>query len=257
MDNTIGDHVALTRLVDAPDGQSRFEAATLAYDGVLGPLRQSAVFETSAIRFGSWPGGYAGALPTSKQGQVVLVLEGAVRIEIGGDSRTFRSGDVLEMGQQSGQTAKVSAADGKPFRAAILDLGEAMGGTAGASKGQKTDRSLPFVRNATSDDQRSHFQDGALPYFNHGYGVLLTDDIAISRFQYVYAANDLRFEFHNAPQRQIVIPLTGGIEGENGDGTTCVIPIGGVYFGEDTTGEGHITKALNNSIRFSIFAHLV
>ena len=127
MDNTIGDHVALTRLVDAPDGQSRFEAATLAYDGVLGPLRQRAVFETSAIWFGSWPGGYAAALPTSKQGQVVLVLEGAVRIESGGDSRTFRSGDVLEMGQQSGQAAKVSAADGKPFRAAILDLGEAMG----------------------------------------------------------------------------------------------------------------------------------
>jgi hypothetical protein len=149
------------------------------------------------------------------------------------------------------------ASEFTPFRAAILDLGDADRKTANAPARQPSERSLPFVRNVTGDDQRSHFQDGALAYFDQADGALMTNDIAISRFQYVYATSDLRFDFHNAPQRQIVIPLTGGIRGENGDGSTRVVPIGGVYFGEDIMGEGHITHALNNTIRFSIFAHLV
>ncbi|MFT5389984.1 MAG: hypothetical protein ACI8PT_000164 [Gammaproteobacteria bacterium] len=85
----------------------------------------------------------------------------------------------------------------------------------------------------------------------------MTDDIAITRFQWVYAGGDLSFAFHNAPQRQIVVPLTGGIRGENGGGTQREVPPGGVYFEEDTTGRGHITRALRDEIRFSIFAHLV
>lgn len=257
MDNTVGDHVALTRLVSGGDGQRRFEEDSLPYDSVLGPLRQSPVLESTAIRFGWWPTDYSGALPGSGPGKVTLVLEGAARVGDSGGGRVFRAGDVLELTGPTGASPRLSAEDGEPFRAAIIDLAGAGAPSAEIPKGPVSDKSLPFVRNITGDDQCSHFQDGSLIYYDQGDGVLLTDDIAISRFQYVYAASDLRFDFHNAPQRQIVIPLTGGIRGENGDGSTRVIPVGGVYFGEDTTGQGHITHALNNTIRFSIFAHLV
>lgn len=45
MDNRIGAHVALARLVEADDGRSWFADANLAYDKVLGPLSQSTVID--------------------------------------------------------------------------------------------------------------------------------------------------------------------------------------------------------------------
>jgi hypothetical protein len=137
-----------------------------------------------------------------------------------------------------------------------MDLGKGSDTAPGGHGLRNADQALPFVRNVTGEDQRSHFQDGELAYFHADNGALVTDGVAITRFQYVYAASDLRYDFHNAPQRQIVLPLTGGTQGQNGDGSRRVVSQGGVYFGEDTTGEGHITSAVNDAIRFSIFAHL-
>jgi len=84
---------------------------------------------------------------------------------------------------------------------------------------------------------------------------LCTNDVTINVFQFVLSLGVLSFNFHNAPQRQIVLPLTGGIEGENGEGSCRKVRPGEVYFGEDTTGQGHMTRALDGLARFSIFAH--
>lgn len=257
MDNKTGTHVIASRLVDGADGSGHFEDATLAYDQTLGPLRQSTVIEASSIRFQSWSGDFTGGFGTSPVACVVLILEGVARVTAGaGESRDFKPGDVLELTQVKAPGPRVGSADGAPFRAAIIDLGSAPREVIGAPDRRKADQTLPFVRNVTGEDQRSHFQDGELVYYHEDDGALVTEDIAITRFQYVYAASDLRYDFHNAPQRQIVLPLTGGTQGQNGDGSRRVIPAGGVYFGEDTTGEGHITSAVNDAIRFSIFAHL-
>jgi hypothetical protein len=114
MDNPIGAHVALTRLVEADDGRSRFADANLPYDKVLGPLRQSTVIDASAIRFGWWSAAYKGALPSSTQRQVVLVLEGVARIESDGASQAFSPGDVLELTQQSGSALQISSDNDQP-----------------------------------------------------------------------------------------------------------------------------------------------
>ena len=91
---------------------------------------------------------------------------------------------------------------------------------------------------------------------NRQINVFFTKAISIKQFQYVYATVDLRYDFHNATQKQIVLPLTGGTQGENGDGSRRVITVGGVYFGEHPTGEEHIASVVNDAIRFSFFAHL-
>jgi hypothetical protein len=257
VDNTDGAHVIVSRLIDGKDGLSHFEDATLPYDQALGPLRQSTVIDASTIGFWLWPGDFTGGFPQSPATRIVLILEGKATVESGtGESRDFKPGDVLELAQRNAPGPRIHAADGKPFRAAIMDLGTGADRAAGRRDIRKADQSLPFVRNVTGEDQRSHFQDLELAYYHADDGALVTDGVAITRFQYVYAASDLRYDFHNAPQRQIVLPLTGGTQGQNGDGSRRVIPQGGVYFGEDTTGEGHITSAVNDAIRFSIFAHL-
>jgi hypothetical protein len=258
MDNTAGEHVIVSRLVAGDDGRSRFENAFLPYDQVLGPLRQSTTIEASSICFRAWPGDHTGTLGSKSAPSVILVLEGSAKVESGrGESRRFTQGDVLEIAANETSDIGVCSADGLPFRGAEILFSTAPSKIPDGASRPKSEQGLPFVRNVTGDDNRSHFHDGTLPYFTEGNGSLVTEYIAISRFQYVYAASDLRYDFHNAPQRQIVLPLTGGTQGENSDGSRRVIPPGGVYFGEDTTGEGHITSAVNDAIRFSIFAHLV
>ncbi len=257
MDNTAGEHVAFSDLVDAGSGPSRFVEGTLPYDRTLGPLRQSEPIDAVSICFRWWPADFSGTFDWAAGRYVVLVSEGAVSILSGeGESRTFRQGDVLTLSQSGQPDYRIQASNGQPFRAAIIDLDGTYSDQKDAVELRKSEQSLPYVRNVTGIDERSHFEDGVLPYFVESDGSLFTRRFPLTKFQYVYAAADLRYDFHNAPQRQIVIPLTGGTQGENGDGSRRVISTGGVYFGEDTTGEGHITSAVDNAIRFSIFAFL-
>ena len=57
-------------------------------------------------------------------------------------------------------------------------------------------------------------------------------------------------------ERQIVLLLTGGLTMDYGDGSSAMVPPGGVLVGEDTEGRGHITRALDGAPRLSLFAHL-
>lgn len=256
-DNTDGRHVAISRLTGGRSEASRFEDMFLAYDEALGPLRQSVAIEASGIAFHWWPGDHVGLIGHAAGPRIILLMEGAAEVEADdGERRIFHPGGVLEHQPSGPADHVVRSSDGKPFRAAIIALGPQSLARAAPMVRESTDHALPYVRNVTGEDNRSHFQDGTLPYYTDADGGLVTESVSITRFQYVYAASDLRYDFHNAPQRQIVLPLTGGTQGENGDGSRRVIPAGGVYFGEDTTGEGHITSAVNNAIRFSIFAHL-
>jgi hypothetical protein len=51
-------------------------------------------------------------------------------------------------------------------------------------------------------------------------------------------------DFHNAPRRQIVTILTGGIEMSTGDGTTRQFHPGEMFLADDLTGQGHKTRDL-------------
>ena len=255
--NTQTQHVALSRLVAGDDGESCFEDDVISYTSNLGPLRQTATVPVTAISFHSWPADYASGFRPAVRRRIVLVTKGTAEVLAGsGEVRTFRPGDVLETLDCEGRGHIVRAGEDQPFGAALIELDNDTGYETEKPARGPSKQSLPFLRNITGDDGQSHFEDGALPYFAGDDGYLFTDDVAINAFQFVLSMGDLSFDFHNAPQRQIVLPLTGGIEGENGDGSRRQVLPGGVYFGEDTTGQGHITRALDGQARFSIFAHL-
>ena len=48
--------------------------------------------------------------------------------------------------------------------------------------------------------------------------------------------------FHNAPRRQIVVPLQGEVEIETGDGDSRVISAGMALLADDVNGQGHKSK---------------
>jgi len=257
MDNTFGQQVAFTQLIEGGLGPSKFENRRLPYDRALGPLRQSETIDATAICFRWWPANLSGTFNSTIGKRLILVTEGAVAVQSGdGESRTFRPGDVLELSQCDLLGHAIQAVDGLPFGAAVIDLDSAFSDQTKTAPPRQAEQSLPYARNLTGIDERSHFEDDVLPYFAASDGRLFTRKFALTKFQYVYAAADLLYDFHNAPQRQIVIPLTSGTQIKNGDGSRRIIPAGGVYFAEDTAGYGHITSAINDEIRFSIFAYL-
>jgi|TARA_B100001996_G_C18123114_1_gene385991 hypothetical protein len=53
---------------------------------------------------------------------------------------------------------------------------------------------------------------------------------------------EVAMDFHNAPRRQIVVPLQGEVEIETGDGDSRVISAGMALLADDINGQGHKSK---------------
>ena len=70
-------------------------------------------------------------------------------------------------------------------------------------------------------------------------------------FRETSGAYDL--DWHPAPRRQYVINLDAGMEITTSDGEKRVIGAGEVILVEDTTGKGHLSKAVSGAVRHSIF----
>jgi hypothetical protein len=64
------------------------------------------------------------------------------------------------------------------------------------------------------------------------------------------------YDFHNAPQKQYIILLDGGIEIETSLGETRRFEAGEILLVEDTSGKGHRTRNLKPEKRRSVFITL-
>ncbi len=115
---------------------------------------------------------------------------------------------------------------------------------------------MNVTRIYTGEDGESHFEDVNIPLFDRG---------AIGKFSTVEHASGVIFRetdgsynytWHPAPQRQYVITIEGEVEIEVGDGTIRQFGAGEVLLAEDTTGRGHISRAVNQQPRKSIFVTL-
>jgi hypothetical protein len=63
-------------------------------------------------------------------------------------------------------------------------------------------------------------------------------------------------DFHPAPARQYVVTLSGRSEIELADGTKIPLTPGHILLAEDTTGKGHISRAVGSEDRLSLFIQL-
>ena len=69
-------------------------------------------------------------------------------------------------------------------------------------------------------------------------------------------SGEYNLDWHNAPRRQFIIMLEGQVEIIIGDGTKRQFGPGDILLAEDTTGQGHISRAVNKQPRTSIFVTL-
>ena len=64
-----------------------------------------------------------------------------------------------------------------------------------------------------------------------------------------HVVSDYLNDWHQAPRRQYVINLSGESEVEVGDGTKRRLGPGAIYLADDTTGQGHISRAIGSQPR--------
>jgi hypothetical protein len=115
---------------------------------------------------------------------------------------------------------------------------------------------MKITRIYTGDDGESHFEDVEIPLIDRGGIGQISELEGATGVVFRTTDGDYDFGFHNAPRRQYVINLDASVEIETGDGTKRVLGPGDILLAEDTTGRGHISRAVDGRSRRSIFVTL-
>jgi len=117
-------------------------------------------------------------------------------------------------------------------------------------------KSFHVTRIYTGDDGESHFEDVEIPMIDRGGVGQISELQGATGVAFRETGGDYDFDFHNAPRRQYVINLDASVEIETGDGTKRTLGPGDILLAEDTTGRGHISRAVDGGARRSIFVTL-
>nr|WP_322626202.1 hypothetical protein [uncultured Flavobacterium sp.] len=99
----------------------------------------------------------------------------------------------------------------------------------------------------------NRFENLTVPLNDKGDIGFLSDEKNVKGiiFREVLPAYD--YDFHNAPQKQYIILVDGGVEIETSLGEKRIFNTGEILLVEDTTGKGHKTKNLEQKPRKSVF----
>ncbi len=116
---------------------------------------------------------------------------------------------------------------------------------------------MQITRLYTGDDGESHFEDEEIPLKDIGEIGSLSEWMPATGLVVRETGPDYDFSWHNAPRRQYVVMLSGGcVEIEVGDGSKRTLGPGDILLAEDTTGRGHISRAVDRQPRMSLFITL-
>ncbi len=105
----------------------------------------------------------------------------------------------------------------------------------------------------TDADGESHFRDVEVEWVEESAAGKLSrlEPATGIIFRQVPPSYDL--DWHPAPRRQYIINLDAGVQLTASDGESRTIGAGEVILVEDTTGKGHLSKAVENRVRHCIF----
>ncbi len=107
----------------------------------------------------------------------------------------------------------------------------------------------------TGDDGLSYFRDVDEPMSEQGPGTQLSKLFQAKGMIMRRNTADYQLDYHPAPRRQFIFNLTGIVEIVASGGETRQLGPGSIMLADDTTGKGHISKALTPE-RLSIFVHV-
>lgn len=109
----------------------------------------------------------------------------------------------------------------------------------------------------TGTDGESHFADAEIAVRDLGELGATSERIPTTGLIVRESGPDYPLTWHNAPQRQYVVMLSGGrMQIEVGDGSKREFGPGDILLAEDTSGRGHISRAMDQEPRVALFLTL-
>jgi len=115
---------------------------------------------------------------------------------------------------------------------------------------------MKVTRIYTGEDGESHFAELDIPLRDAGQIGALSEQFPVGSIIFRETGEDYDYSWHNAPCRQFVLMLEGSVEIEVSDGIRRTFHSGDILLVEDTTGRGHISRAINRQPRKSVFVTL-
>ena len=115
---------------------------------------------------------------------------------------------------------------------------------------------MKITRVYSGPDGESHFEDVEIDLVDRGKIGRISKLMDATGVVFRETDADYSLDFHCAPRRQFVINLDAALELEVGDGSKRVLAPGDILLAEDTTGRGHISRAIDGRPRRSIFVTL-
>lgn len=115
---------------------------------------------------------------------------------------------------------------------------------------------MRYFRIYAGPDGESHFQDVDIDLLPGGGQSMLSAPVDVKQLMFRESSADQYITWHPAPRRQFVVTLSGEAEVEASDGEVRRIGPGTIMLAEDTTGKGHITRAVGKDPRISLFITL-
>lgn len=115
---------------------------------------------------------------------------------------------------------------------------------------------MKITRIYAGSDGESHFEDIHIPLQDAGDIGSLSRVFPATGVIFRETDGHYDYHWHNAPCRQLVLMLEGGVEIEASDGEKRIFDSGDILLAEDISGRGHISKAVNQQARKSVFITL-
>src|SRR5579883_666749 len=114
---------------------------------------------------------------------------------------------------------------------------------------------MRLFRLFTGTDGQSHLEEIKL-HFAPGQFAEQSPSQPATSISFSRMAPGAFVDWHNAPRRQYVITLQGGVEIGLGDGSTHRFGPGEGILAEDLTGQGHTTRAVGDEARVMMIVPL-
>jgi hypothetical protein len=114
---------------------------------------------------------------------------------------------------------------------------------------------MQYTRMFADADGESHFEDVDVD-LKTGAGGAVSEVLAATGLMFRRTAPDYDVSWHPAPRRYFIINVQGHVELQVSDGEKRVFGPGSIVLAEDTTGKGHISRAVNAEERWSIFVQV-
>ncbi len=110
------------------------------------------------------------------------------------------------------------------------------------------------IHNLYVDDKgESHWRDIEVEWVEQRHASKLSKRFPATGIIFRKVDADYNLDWHPAPRRQYIVNLDASVAVTAGDGETRIIAKGEIMLVEDTTGKGHLSKAVGGKIRHCLF----